>query len=81
MLGEFFDKIIVFSDNDLAGDAMRTTIINGLHDKDLRIVEFKDDSLKDPGDMSEEQIQYHINQSVDYFTWSFHNVFSSDSSN
>lgn len=81
MLGEYFDKIIVFSDNDLAGDAMRTAIVSGLHDKDLRIVEFLDKSLKDPGDMSKDQIKYHINQAVDYFTWSFHNVFSSDSSN
>ena len=60
---------------------MRTAIVSGLHDKDLRIVEFLDKSLKDPGDMSKDQIKYHINQAVDYFTWSFHNVFSSDSSN
>ena len=72
-LNKYFDRVIIFSDNDHAGYAMRDLLIEGLHSKDLRLVIFNDPSLKDPGDMSEQQIAYHINNSVDFFSWSFEN--------
>jgi len=75
-LNKYFDKIIIFSDNDTAGFSMRDIIINGLYHKDLKIVEFEDPDIKDPGDMNDEQIASHINNSIDFFTWSFDNVLS-----
>jgi DNA primase len=75
-LNKYFDKIIIFSDNDIAGFSMRDIIINGLYHKDLKIVQFEDPDIKDPGDMNDEQIASHINNSIDFFTWSFDNVLS-----
>ena len=79
-LALYFDSIIIFSDNDSAGDAMRSEIINHLYDKNLKVVKFNNPNVKDPGDMSEEEISDHIFQSEDYFTWSFDNVFSTHTS-
>jgi len=75
-LASYFDNIIIFSDNDSAGDAMRSEIIKNLYDKNLKIVQFENPDIKDPGDMNEEQIVSHINNAIDYFTWSFNHVFS-----
>lgn len=76
LLSKYFDKIVIFSDNDGAGYAMRDQIISKCYGKDLRIVEFQDPDCKDPGEMTEDQISDHIDKSIDYFTWSFKNVFS-----
>lgn len=77
MLASNFDTIIVFSDNDGAGNAMRSEIIANLNDKNLKIVDFTDSSFKDPGDMTSEQIAYYISNATDYFTWSFKDAFGS----
>lgn len=56
MLKKWFDRIIIFSDKDDAGDAMRHAIIDSCEGKEL----FKmviPDNLKDPGEMSEQEIQ------------------------
>jgi len=76
-LCRYFDSIVVFSDNDAAGRAMRDEIISKCYDKTVKIVEFQDPGCKDPGEMSEEQIADHIDKAIDYFTWSFKNVYSS----
>lgn len=80
LLSKYFDKIIVFSDNDAAGNAMRDEIIKTCYNQDLYLVKFQDPNYKDPGEMNEEQISDHINNAVSYFTWSFENVFSPHSS-
>jgi DNA primase len=80
-LANYFDKLIVFSDNDQAGFAMRDEIISKLYDKDLRIVRFEDPKVKDPGEMTEVQIVEHIHNAIDYFTWRFDNVFPVDTFN
>jgi DNA primase len=80
MLAGNFDTIIIFSDNDSAGNAMRDEIISNLNDKELKIIDFADSGLKDPGEMSSEQIEDYINNAVDYFTWSFENAFSTETS-
>lgn len=76
LLSKYFDKIFIFSDNDSAGYAMRDQIISKCYGKDLQIIEFQDPGCKDPGEMTEDQISDHIDKSIDYFTWSFQNVFS-----
>jgi DNA primase len=68
LINRFFDEIIVFSDNDHAGFVMRDHIISGCSSKDVRIVVY-DGDLKDPGEMSDDQITYHIDSSQNFFDW------------
>lgn len=56
MLRKCFDRIIIFSDNDEAGLAMRDAIIRSCEGKDLSYMVIPD-HLKDPGEMSEQEIQ------------------------
>ena len=74
-LGSHFDKIIIFSDNDSAGNAMRDEIIKHLYDKELRIINFENSGFKDPGDMNSDQISEFINNSIDYFAWSLEGAY------
>jgi DNA primase len=60
MLRKYFDKIIIFSDRDAAGDAMRSAIIRSCEGKGLLVMSVTDDA-KDPGEMSEQEIQYSYN--------------------
>lgn len=60
MLKRCFDKIIIFSDNDDAGFAMRDDIIDLCRGKDLYTVE-NNTGCKDPGEMTSMQIQEIIN--------------------
>jgi DNA primase len=59
MLKKYFDRIVIFSDNDDAGNAMRDGIINSCCGKDLYKAIIPED-LKDPGEMSVEQIKNSI---------------------
>jgi DNA primase len=59
MLRKYFDEINIFSDNDDAGRTMRDAIINGCRGKRMYEVAIPDE-LKDPGDMTVEQIQNTI---------------------
>lgn len=74
LLSSYFDSVTVFSDNDHAGYAMRDEIIKKCHNIELKIVNFKNPEVKDPGEMSSDQIAEHIEDAVDYFTWSFNHV-------
>jgi DNA primase len=56
MLRRNFDTIMIFSDNDEAGEAMRSAIINGCQGKEMYVLDIPD-GCKDPGEMTEEQIQ------------------------
>lgn len=55
MIKRFFDSITVFSDADDAGREMRRAIIDECCGKEIFTVEIPD-GLKDPGDMTEQQI-------------------------
>lgn len=68
LLNRFFDKIIIFSDNDYAGFVMRDHIIDGCYDKDLYVVVY-DDDLHDPGDMTSEEINSHISSAKTLLEW------------
>lgn len=60
MIKRCFDKIIIFSDNDDAGNAMRDDIIDLCRGKDIYTVE-NNTGCKDPGEMTSIQIQEIIN--------------------
>ena len=60
MIRKFFDSIIIFSDNDDAGHAMRRAIIEMCRGKDLSFASIPS-GLKDPGEMTSNEIQQAIN--------------------
>jgi DNA primase len=60
MIRKFFDNIIIFSDNDDAGIAMRRGIIEMCRGKNLSFASIPS-GLKDPGEMSSNEIQQAIN--------------------
>ena len=59
LLREYFQKIIVFSDNDIAGFSMRRNIISMAGDIDVEYIVYPDDGIyadkppKDPGDLTD----------------------------
>lgn len=55
MMKRYFDKIVIFSDNDEAGDAMRSAIIRSCGGKELFSMSISEHA-KDPGEMSEQEI-------------------------
>ena len=59
MMKKYFDSIVIFSDNDEAGDAMRRAIIDLCRGKEIYTVE-NSTGLKDPGEMNTQQIQHII---------------------
>lgn len=64
ILRRYFDSIVIFSDQDTAGDAMKDAIISGCQGKQLYRMRIPE-GLKDPGDMTEEQIQNsYINKQI-----------------
>lgn len=74
LLTKYFDSIVIFSDNDHAGYTMRDEIIRNCYNMNLKIVRFEDPDVKDPGEMSQEAIKEHIENSIDYLNWIFENA-------
>lgn len=60
LLRKYFDAIIIFSDNDSAGDAMRGAIIGLCRGKNIYTTQIPP-GYKDPGDMNAIEIQNIIN--------------------
>ena len=60
LLKKYFDTIIIFSDNDLAGNAMRDAIIGLCRGKNIFTAQISQ-GCKDPGDMNTIAIQSSIN--------------------
>jgi len=60
MIKKFFDKIILFCDNDDAGMAMRYAMIEMCRGKEISVASIPD-GLKDPAEMNKEQIINAIN--------------------
>lgn len=60
LMRKFFDTITVFSDSDLAGEQMKSDIILNCQGKNLQVMRIPD-GLKDPGEMSKEQIHHSFN--------------------
>ena len=70
ILNKFFDSLVLFFDNDEAGNAAKRAIMKGNPRKDLWIVPYPS-GVKDPGEMTEEQIKTSINQKIHYLDWLF----------
>lgn len=60
MLRKYFDRIVIFSDRDEAGDAMKSAIMRSCEGKELFSMVIPDHA-KDPGEMSEQEIQQSYN--------------------
>ena len=56
LLRRYFDKIIIFSDNDEAGEQMKHDILDACSGKELYTVTLPEDR-KDAGDMTETEIK------------------------
>jgi len=63
MLKRYFDELIIFSDNDDAGIAMKNDIINLCRGKVLSEAKIAD-GCKDPGEMKKEQITHSIENKI-----------------
>lgn len=70
LLNKYFDKIVIFSDNDFAGYVMRDHIIEGCKQKEIKIVEYPEGE-HDPGGMDEDLIVTLVSKARDYFAWLF----------
>ena len=60
LLRRFFDTIVIFSDNDEAGRSMSDAIMGACLGKEMYRMQIPE-HLKDPGDMTEEQIKESFN--------------------
>lgn len=65
LIRKYFDTIIIFSDNDSAGEQMRDDILKVCRGKELYIVEFPD-GYNDPGEMQQDQIITTLQNKINY---------------
>lgn len=72
ILNKYFDSIVLFFDNDEAGHAARRAIIEGNPRKDLWIAPYPS-GIKDPGEMTEEQIRESLSNKINYLDYLFQN--------
>lgn len=70
ILNRHFDSLVLFFDNDEAGHSAMRAIMEGNPRKDLWIVPYPS-GIKDPGEMTEQQITHSINNKVNYLDWLF----------
>ena len=61
MIRRFFDKVILFCDNDDAGTAMRYAMIEMCRGKEISVARIPE-GVKDPAEMTKEQIAEAINK-------------------
>jgi len=66
LLRRYFNKIIIFGDNDEAGRSMMDIIINECNSLELSVVRYPGPEVKDPGDMSEEQIVQAVGEAENF---------------
>lgn len=65
MMKKYFDSIVIFSDNDEAGEQMRRDILEACSGKELYTVELPE-SKKDAGEMTQEEIINTLNKKTNY---------------
>lgn len=70
LLRHYFDKVIIFADNDSAGESMRDTLLDGLSGVPVNVVRYPDGGAKDPGEMTSEAVSEAIASADDYLLWS-----------
>lgn len=70
LLRHYFDKVIIFADNDSAGESMRDNLLDGLSGVAANVVRYPDGGVKDPGEMTAEAVSEAIASADDYLLWS-----------
>lgn len=70
LLRKYFDRVIVFPDNDEAGETMRDRLLSGLSDVPISVVVYESEAVKDPGEMDADAIREAILSAKDYLAWS-----------
>lgn len=73
LLNKYFNNIIIMSDADDAGNAMKKLIVDGCKSKNIYVVSYPE-GVKDPGEMSSDQIRSSINKKRGYLDWLFDSV-------
>jgi len=73
LLNKYFSSLIIFSDNDDAGENMKCAILEGCARKEMHIVTYPE-GLKDPGEMSTQQIQEAIQTRISHLEFLFHKL-------
>lgn len=70
LLNKYFDEIIIFADNDAAGQGLAAAILDGCPRKSIRVVEYPE-GLKDPGEMTDKQISNCVDNAIDEIQYIF----------
>jgi len=73
LLNKYFSSLIIFSDNDEAGEKMKCAIMEGAAKKEMFVVTYPE-GLKDPGEMSSQQIQTSIQTRTTHLEYLFHKL-------
>ncbi len=73
LLRTYFSSLIIFSDNDEAGDNMKRAIMDGAAEKEMYVVTYPE-GFKDPGEMSTQQIQEAIQTRISHLEFLFHTL-------
>ena len=68
LLNKYFNEIILFLDNDIAGQAAIRAIMDMCSGKNIWILTYPE-GVKDPGDMTEDQIRDTLNTKIDYLSY------------
>lgn len=85
LLGDYFQKVYIFPDMDDAGVGMTNRIVSGLTSSEVLIAQYppkyveqheeKGDKF-DPGALSDDEIVWGLENSVDGFSYMFNNLFA-----
>lgn len=73
LLNKYFSSLILFMDNDDAGEKGKHAIMDGCPRKDIWVVPYPEDK-KDPGEMSNEEIQNAINARITHLEYLFNRL-------
>lgn len=73
LLNRYFDDIVIFSDNDEAGEELGRAIISMCPRKGIEVVRYPE-GVKDPGAMSKEQIINCINNAIDDVQYTYQTI-------
>jgi DNA primase len=73
LMNKYFSSLILFMDNDEPGEKGMCAIMDGAAKKDIWVVPYPEDK-KDPGEMSNEEIQNAINTRITHLEYLFNRL-------
>lgn len=68
LLNKYFNELVLFLDNDAAGEGAIRAIIDICPGKQILLVQYPP-GIKDPGEMDEDQIRDTLNNKIDYLSY------------